>query len=131
MSSQRSKLTVAYRGATYHGWQTKGMPRTYTGSAAAEWLGTPTMQRTLSRLVGQHDFASFAKPGDGKATTGRTVLDCSIARRGALIVVGVEGAGFLWNMVRIMVGTLVEVGLGRTQSSAIDQMLEAKDRTAA
>jgi tRNA pseudouridine38-40 synthase len=48
-----------------------------------------------------------------------------------MLVIGVEGSGFLWNMVRIMVGTLVEVGLGRYRAEEIGQMLEAKDREAA
>lgn len=48
-----------------------------------------------------------------------------------MVVIGVEGSGFLWNMVRIMVGTIVEVGLGRYRAEEIVGMLEAKDREAA
>ena len=61
----------------------------------------------------------------------RTVLGCEVSRRAPLLVVGVEGTGFLWNMVRIMVGTLVEVGLGKFAPGQIDTMLAAKDRRAA
>ena len=48
-----------------------------------------------------------------------------------MLVIGIEGSGFLWNMVRIMVGTLVEVGLGRHSSESVPAMLEAKSRQAA
>jgi tRNA pseudouridine38-40 synthase len=61
----------------------------------------------------------------------RTIHSCTVSRLGPRIVVGVEGSGFLWNMVRIIVGTLVEVGLGRTAAESISEILDAKDRTAA
>ena len=94
-------------------------------------LDLPAMQDAARRLVGEHDFASFARPGHKRASTVRTIRACEVSRRGPLVVVGVEGTGFLWNMVRIIVGTLVEVGMGRTAPAEIDHMLAAKDRTAA
>ncbi len=94
-------------------------------------LDLPAMTQAAAKLVGEHDFASFAKPGHGRDSTVRTVLNCTVAKRGSLLVIGVEGTGFLWNMVRIIVGTLVEVGLGRYQPDDIDRMLAAKDRQAA
>jgi tRNA pseudouridine38-40 synthase len=54
-----------------------------------------------------------------------------VSARGPKIVVAVEGSGFLWNMVRIMVGTLVEIGMGRLGSDVIRPMLDARDREAA
>jgi len=60
----------------------------------------------------------------------RTVLSCDVARRGSLLVVGVEGTGFLWNMVRIIVGTLIDVGRGRIPDDAPARMLAIGDRTA-
>jgi tRNA pseudouridine38-40 synthase len=81
-------------------------------------------------FVGEHDFTSFARPGHGREHAVRTMLGCDVSRRGPLMVIGIEGTGFLWNMVRIMVGTLVEVGLGRHQPGDIAKMLEAKDRKA-
>ena len=82
-------------------------------------------------FVGEHDFASFARPGHGRNTTIRTIYHCSVAWRGPKIVIGVEASGFLWNMVRIIVGTLAQVGLGRYQPQDIPVMLAAKDRQAA
>jgi tRNA pseudouridine38-40 synthase len=81
-------------------------------------------------LEGEHDFATFAKPGHGRATTVRTVHECSISQLGPRLVIGVRGSGFLWNMVRIIAGTLIEVGSGRYRPEDIPKMLAARDRTA-
>jgi len=89
------------------------------------------MKEAAAHLVGTHDFASFARPGHKRHNTIRTVLECSISQRGPRLVVGVEGTGFLWNMVRIIVGTLVEVGIGRFRADEIPGMLAARDRRAA
>jgi tRNA pseudouridine38-40 synthase len=241
----RYKITIAYRGTHYHGWQTQAMNPTWTGPTPPEGQGIPTIQEKLTRAVaavvahpviisgssrtdtgvhakgqvahfdtdksqipiealrqsinaklpgdilvrrieavsdafeavsstrskryqyliwnqpdrppffhdlvwhrwqnlnldamtaaaklleGQHDFTSFARPGHGRLNTVRTIHSCTVSRRGPRIVIGVEGSGFLWNMVRIIVGTLVEVGTGRTDPDEISQMLAAKDRKAA
>jgi tRNA pseudouridine38-40 synthase len=94
-------------------------------------LDVDAMAAAAAALVGKHDFASFAKPGHGRENTVRTVLTCDVHRRGPRLVVGVEGTGFLWNMVRIIVGTLVEVGLGRFTPADVAGMLAAKDRRSA
>jgi tRNA pseudouridine38-40 synthase len=94
-------------------------------------LDHSAMRAAASLLEGEHDFASFAKPGHGRQTTIRTVKRCSVSARGAMVIIGVEGSGFLWNMVRIMVGTLVEVGLGQYRPAQISDMLSARDRQAA
>jgi len=94
-------------------------------------LDVAAMAEAARRLVGTHDFASFARPGHGRENTVRTVHACDVHFRAPRLVIGVEGGGFLWNMVRIMVGTLVEVGLKRTTPEAISDMLAAKDRRAA
>jgi len=59
------------------------------------------------------------------------VLDCSVSEHGQRLVIGVAGTGFLWNMVRIIAGTLVEVGLGKFKPSEMTDMLAARDRTCA
>ena len=100
----------------WHRWQT---------------LDVIAMRQAAGHFVGEHDFASFAKPGHGRENTVRRVISCDVSRRGAMLVIGVEGAGFLWNQVRIMVGTLVEVGYGKYAPDQIRQMLAAKDRQAA
>ena len=94
-------------------------------------LDVDLMGEAASRLVGEHDFTTFARPGHGRATAVRTVHACTVSRRGPRIVIGVEGSGFLWNMVRIIAGTLVDVGRGRFAPSDVPAMLAAKDRAAA
>jgi tRNA pseudouridine38-40 synthase len=94
-------------------------------------LDLSAMCEAATHLAGEHDFTSFAKPGHGRQSTVRTVRHCGVARRGAMLVIGIEGSGFLWNMIRIMVGTLVEVGLGKYQPDDIPKMLHARDRRAA
>ena len=94
-------------------------------------LNVAAMSAAAALLVGEHDFASFARPGHKRVTTVRTVLSCEVRRRGPRIVIGVEGRGFLWNMVRIIAGTLVEVGLGKYQPDDMTAMLAATDRRAA
>lgn len=245
MPTQRYKLTVAYRGTHYHGWQTQGVNPTWKGPMPPEGHGIPTIQEKLRRaiedvvrhevtlvgssrtdagvhakgqvahfdtdktqipiealrqsvnaklpgnilvhkiepvpesfdairstiskryqysiwnapdrspflndlawhrwfkldidamrtaakhLIGEHDFASFAKPGHGRENTIRTVHDCSVTFRQPRLVIGVEGSGFLWHMVRIIVGTLLEVGLKRTAPEELPEIIAAKDRTAA
>jgi tRNA pseudouridine38-40 synthase len=114
-------------------WRALDRPLFFPDLAWHRWqtLDVPAMAQAAEKLVGTHDFASFAKPGHGKMSTIRTVLACDVHARGPKLVIGVEGTGFLWNMVRIIVGTLVEVGLGRYGPDAIDRMLAARDRQAA
>jgi tRNA pseudouridine38-40 synthase len=114
-------------------WNQTHRPNFFPDLVWHRWqsLDVNAMRDAAARFVGEHDFASFARPGHGRENTVRTVLACDVARRGPLIVIGVEGKGFLWNMVRIMVGTIVEVGLGRHAPDAIERMLSARDRQAA
>jgi len=94
-------------------------------------LDISAMERAAEFFVGTHDFASFCKPGHGRMSTVRTLHSCEISKRGPKLVIGMEGNGFLWQMVRIIVGTLVEVGMGRREAGEMAAMLEAKDRRAA
>ena len=114
-------------------WNKPDRPTFFPDLVWHRWqrLDRAAMREAARRLVGTHDFASFARPGHGRENTVRTVLTCDVSFRGPLVVVGVEGTGFLWNMVRIMVGTLVEVGLGRIAAERVDAILAARDRQAA
>lgn len=89
------------------------------------------MREAARRFIGTHDFKSFARPGHGRGDTIRTIFDCDVSYRSPRLVIGVEGSGFLWHQIRIMIGTLVEVGLGRFTPDDITAMLTAKDRRAA
>ena len=94
-------------------------------------LDVPAMAEAASHLVGTHDFTSFARPGHGRASAVRTVDALTVHRRGDSLVIGVTGGGFLWNMVRIIVGTLVDVAEGRRSPDGIPDILAARDRKSA
>ena len=91
-------------------------------------LNLEHMNDAARRLVGTHDFEGFAAAGHGRTSTTRTVLHCRVERHDPEVVVVIAGTGFLYHMVRIITGTLVEVGRGRLPPQIIDQVLESKNR---
>ena len=102
----------------------------------AIWLKKPLDVEALNNVVqdyvGTHDFAAFCGAGsDLQGTTERTMHSCTVTRQGDLVLFTVEGDGFLYNMVRIMVGTLLEIAAGRFSSDSIPAILEGRDRAAA
>jgi tRNA pseudouridine38-40 synthase len=245
MPIQRYKLTIAYRGTAYHGWQRQAMPSNWKGAMPPEGHGLPTIQEVVSRamglvvrhpvelvgssrtdsgvhakgqvahfdsdqtqippegmrqsvnhklpddiliraiepvgpefhairstlrkryqyaiwnaidrpplfgelawhrwqpldvermrdaalhIIGERDFASFCRPGHARETTVRTIHSCDISQRGPRLIIGIEGNGFLWHMVRIIVGTLVDLSLRRLPPETVRTMLSARDRRAA
>ena len=98
-------------------------------------LNESAMQQAATFLIGQHDFASFQAAGSERATTIRKVIDLSVERKSAelsdRIILEISADGFLYNMVRNIVGTLVEVGKGHKPAAWIKEVLAAKDRRAA
>jgi tRNA pseudouridine38-40 synthase len=89
------------------------------------------MDSAAKFLVGTKDFKSFAAGDEKREDTVRTIFRCDVTGDNSWIYVDVEGNSFLYNMVRNIVGTLVEVGNGRWRPEKINEILEAKDRTAA
>jgi tRNA pseudouridine38-40 synthase len=114
----------------YFMWNAPDRPVFFNDLAWHRWhkLDVEAMSAAGAHLVGQHDFASFARPGHGRENTIRTIYDFSIVARPPKVVIGIEGSGFLWNMVRIIVGTLAQVGIGHYTPDDVVRMLEAKDR---
>jgi len=94
-------------------------------------LDAEAMDQAARLLVGTKDFKSFASAADRRENSVRTVFRCDVTAEDKWIYINVEGDGFLYNMVRNIVGTLVEVGTGRWQPEKINEILEAKNRTAA
>lgn len=94
-------------------------------------LDIEAMDAAIKKLVGKNDFKSFATACDKRTSSVRTILDCSVQQDGLWIYIDVEADGFLYNMVRNIVGTLVEIGRGRWQAEMMDEILAAKKRTAA
>ncbi|MBR0374482.1 MAG: tRNA pseudouridine(38-40) synthase TruA [Mogibacterium sp.] len=97
-----------------------------------EALAVDAMRRAAEHIVGTHDFKSFETAGGiPRETTVRTVHALTIDAADDRVTVRVTGDGFLYNMVRIMVGTLVEVGTGRREPDDVAAVLEARDRSKA
>jgi tRNA pseudouridine38-40 synthase len=92
-------------------------------------LDIPAMQAAAAHFIGEHDFASLTRLNHGRESTVRTIHDCTVtAIEDERLHVDVSGDGFLYNMVRVLVGTLVEVGRGRVGPDAMPALLEARDR---
>lgn len=94
-------------------------------------LDLEAMRRAAAYLKGEHDFRSFCNIHTDVQDTVRTIYDLDIIRSGDLVTVRIRGNGFLYNMVRIIVGTLVRVGRGFYSPGQVKEILEAKERTSA
>ncbi|MEO1715918.1 MAG: tRNA pseudouridine synthase A [Planctomycetota bacterium] len=92
------------------------------------------MREAAAHLVGEHDFAAFAQINHGRKTTVRTIFACDVEQPATSnpdeqrFVVRVLGSGFLYNMVRIVAGTLMEVGRGKIEPGDIPAIIASKDR---
>lgn len=86
------------------------------------------MEIALKELVGEHDFKAFMSANSNVKSTIRTIYNTSIIKENDLIKIEVTGNGFLYNMVRIIVGTIVEIGNGRRDISCIKQAIELGQR---
>ncbi|QNN23142.1 tRNA pseudouridine(38-40) synthase TruA [Planctomycetales bacterium ZRK34] len=91
-------------------------------------LDAERMNQAAGRIVGEHDFAGFATAGHGRLSTVRTVHTCEVQRHGDQVHLTVSGSGFLYNMVRIITGTLIEVGRGKWPPEHVDRILAEADR---
>ena len=94
-------------------------------------LDVEKMHRGAAYLVGEHDFKSFCSAHSDKDMTVRTLTDLTLTQDGPRIRLRVSGTGFLYNMVRIIVGTLLRVGTGFWPPDYVREILEACDRTKA
>ena len=94
-------------------------------------LDVEKMQMAAAYLVGEHDFKSFCSSGSQVESTVRTITDISVEKHGDMISIRVSGNGFLYNMVRIIVGTLMKIGLGVWEPERMEEILNACDRNAA
>jgi len=92
-------------------------------------LNVETMTQCADMLIGTHDFKSFANASDKRTSSVRTITKCTVTREENWVLIDVEADGFLYNMVRNIVGTLVEVGRGRWTPSRFADILKARDRS--
>ena len=93
--------------------------------------GLENMNLAARRLVGTHDFAAYMAQGSKVVSTVRTVTLARVEREGDVLILRVAADGFLYNMVRILAGTLLDVGLGKLAPEDIDRITEGRDRAAA
>lgn len=94
-------------------------------------LDVEQMSEAASYLVGTHDFASFCAANAQVKSTVRTIYSCTAQKENDIITIRVTGNGFLYNMVRIIAGTLIEVGAGKRRPVEIKDILAAENRDAA
>ena len=89
------------------------------------------MQKAAQYLVGEHDFKSFCSIHAEVLTTVRTIYEANVRRKKDEIIIRISGNGFLYHMVRIIAGTLIQVGNGVIEPERMEEILLAKDRSAA
>ena len=117
----------------YHIWNSTSKPifrRKYVHEVPGE-LDMTAIRKAADALCGTHDYQSFTSTKRGKKSTVRTVESIDIERVGEEIIFTFKGNGFLYHMVRIMMGTLIEVGLGIRKAEDIPSIIDAKDRSKA
>lgn len=94
-------------------------------------LDVAAMQKAAGYLVGEHDFKSFCAANAQSETTIRTIYSCEVSKKEDIITIRVTGNGFLYNMVRIIAGTLIKVGNGDYKPEDMKEILDACDRSKA
>ncbi len=127
ITDTRSKI---YRYSIYTGTVRPPMQIRYCWHRPGQ-LDAAAMQAAAAILVGKHDFKSFASAGDMRESSVRTILRCDVSADGLWIYFDVQADGFLYNMVRNIVGTLAEVGRGRWTPQDVERILAAQNRSEA
>lgn len=94
-------------------------------------LNVEAMERAASILIGEHDFKSFCSNRKTKKSTVRVLNKIELKQQGSRLLIRYTGDGFLYNMVRILTGTLIEVGLEQRKAEEMKEILDARDRNAA
>ena len=94
-------------------------------------LDLEKMRQAAGYLVGEHDFRSFCSVNSQAETTVRTIYSLTVSRDADLITIRVTGSGFLYNMVRIIAGTLLQAGMGERRPKDMQEILNARNRAAA
>lgn len=96
-----------------------------------EELDLEKMNEACKYFLGEHDFASFCAAGSQVESTVREIYDLHVKKDGDLLTISVTGNGFLYNMVRIIAGTLLKVGGGHISPEEIEKIIEGKNRSLA
>lgn len=121
-------VSKRYRYTIEHAPFQSPMTRLYAYHWAKE-LNVDLMRRAAHLIEGTHDFAAFRSTGGSAKTSVRTVSHLDLTTAGALIHIDIAADGFLYNMVRIIAGTLLEAGAGRRTLDTVKRALETGQRT--
>lgn len=92
-------------------------------------LDVDKMKKAVKYFEGEHDFKAFRSSGTGSKTSVRKIYKADVYEQGERIYIELTGSGFLYNMVRIIAGTLVDVGNGKIGVEEIPEIIKSKDRT--
>ena len=128
-----ARLSCREKTYVYYIWNSPA-PNVFLRRYSCTWpeaLDTAAMKQAAELLLGRHDFRSFCSVTKTKKSTVRELRDIRITRQGKLLCLRFTGSGFLYNMVRILVGTLLEVGSGQLSAADMSRILDARDRQAA
>lgn len=121
-------LSKRYRYTIDNGPFPAVMTRRYAYSWPRQTLDLTAMRGAALLITGRHDFAAFRSSGGAAKTSVRTVTDLTVTSAPPYIYVDIEADGFLYNMVRIIAGTLVEVGSGKRSLADVSRALTSGDR---
>ena len=105
--------SAIYRGLSYH---------------VPQELDVEKMQKAVTYFVGEHDFSSFKSSGTSSKSSVRTIYKAELKQDGDRIIIELTGNGFLYNMVRIIAGTLVDVGIGKIEPNEIPEIIKMQRR---
>jgi tRNA pseudouridine38-40 synthase len=129
--ANRDAIHKRYRYVIQDGEPSDVFARAYAWQCVQR-LDVGAMQEAAALLLGKHDFSSFEASGAERATSVRTIMDLTVQRReGAVrdrIEIEIQADGFLYNMVRNIVGTLVEVGRGKRDARWVGDILASRNR---
>lgn len=129
-SASRSAVSKTYRYTILN----SEFPDAFSGRFAWHYkypLDIEKMKKAARGFIGTHDFIGFARSGFTVKTTIRTIYAIEIEKKGNIITIDITGNGFLYNMVRIMAGTLVFAGSGKIDPSMIPDIIDSRDRSRA
>lgn len=125
-----SRLNARGKCYCYQVWNSN-VPNVFLRRYALEFpdkLDVAAMRKAASCLIGEHDFKAFTSTKKGKKSTIRRIDEINIEQAGNLITFTFKGNGFLYHMVRILMGTLLEVGQGKREPDSIPLVLESGSR---